>query len=432
MIMFLKYLISALIINFVEIIVYHKVAREKIRFNNLSIYYVYVIQTILVILNYTFVPNLIKVILTFFIMIVICKILFIKKKWVECINVAFVTEIIVIISEFIFALVVSLIGKYNNEFIAKIYQGQLLTNIMISILCLSISNLKISNTIFIKLTKISTSISKNILTILFGLIIITSSLLFNLTYYDYTQTIVLFINTIIIFVYFIFVFFGIRKEYKYVKVYNKYTTSLEELEEYETIINEFRIINHENENQLNTIKGFTNNKKVHEYIDEIFNNKVVKNKELLKKAMLIPSGGLRGLIYSKLVQMKNYNIDYSLSVDKSINSRLINSFSTKDMYDICQIIGVYLDNAIEEVKTYEEKNITIRFYKDSNINIEITNCINHEIKTNEIEKVGYTTKNQGHGYGLNLVNSIIKDNKMLRKENIIGKNFFTQKLIVKK
>ena len=432
MIMFLKYLISALIINFVEIIVYHKVAREKIRFNNLSIYYVYVIQTILVILNYTFVPNLIKVILTFFIMIVICKILFIKKKWVECINVAFVTEIIVIISEFIFALVVSLIGKYNNEFIAKIYQGQLLTNIMISILCLSISNLKISNTIFIKLTKISTSISKNILTILFGLIIITSSLLFNLTYYDYSQTIVLFINTIIIFVYFIFVVFGIRKEYKYVKVYNKYTTSLEELEEYETIINEFRIINHENENQLNTIKGFTNNKKVHEYIDEIFNNKVVKNKELLKKAMLIPSGGLRGLIYSKLVQMKNYNIDYSLSVDKSINSRLINSFSTKDMYDICQIIGVYLDNAIEEVKTYEEKNITIRFYKDSNINIEITNCINHEIKTNEIEKVGYTTKNQGHGYGLNLVNSIIKDNKMLRKENIIGKNFFTQKLIVKK
>ena len=432
MIMFLKYLISALIINFVEIIVYHKVAREKIRFNNLSIYYVYVIQTILVILNYTFVPNLIKVILTFFIMIVICKILFIKKKWVECINVAFVTEIIVIISEFIFALVVSLIGKYNNEFIAKIYQGQLLTNIMISILCLSISNLKISNTIFIKLTKISTSISKNILTILFGLIIITSSLLFNLTYYDYSQTIVLFINTIIIFVYFIFVVFGIRKEYKYVKVYNKYATSLEELEEYETIINEFRIINHENENQLNTIKGFTNNKKVHEYIDEIFNNKVVKNKELLKKAMLIPSGGLRGLIYSKLVQMKNYNIDYSLSVDKSINSRLINSFSTKDMYDICQIIGVYLDNAIEEVKTYEEKNITIRFYKDSNINIEITNCINHEIKTNEIEKVGYTTKNQGHGYGLNLVNSIIKDNKMLRKENIIGKNFFTQKLIVKK
>ena len=432
MIMFLKYLISALIINFVEIIVYHKVAREKIRFNNLSIYYVYVIQTILVILNYTFVPNLIKVILTFFIMIVICKILFIKKKWVECINVAFVTEIIVIISEFIFALVVSLIGKYNNEFIAKIYQGQLLTNIMISILCLSISNLKISNTIFIKLTKISTSISKNILTILFGLIIITSSLLFNLTYYDYSQTIVLFINTIIIFVYFIFVFFGIRKEYKYVKVYNKYTTSLEELEEYETIINEFRIINHENENQLNTIKGFTNNKKVHEYIDEIFNNKVVKNKELLKKAMLIPSGGLRGLIYSKLVKMKHYNIDYSLIVDKSINSRLINSFSTKDMYDICQIIGVYLDNAIEEVKTYEEKNITIRFYKDSNINIEITNCINHEIKTNEIEKVGYTTKNQGHGYGLNLVNSIIKDNKMLRKENIIGKNFFTQKLIVKK
>ena len=241
----------ALIINFVEIIVYHKVAREKIRFNDLSIYYVYVIQTILVILNYTFVPNLIKVILTFFIMIVICKILFIKKKWVECINVAFVTELIVIISEFIFALVVSLIGKYNNEFIAKIYQGQLLTNIMISILCLSISNLKISNTIFIKLTKISTSISKNILTILFGLIIITSSLLFNLTYYDYSQTIVLFINTIIIFVYFIFVFFGIRKEYKYVKVYNKYTTSLEELEEYETIINEFRIINHENENQLN-------------------------------------------------------------------------------------------------------------------------------------------------------------------------------------
>ena len=129
---------------------------------------------------------------------------------------------------------------------------------------------------------------------------------------------------------------------------------MNELEEYERIIKEYRIINHENKNQLSTIKGLTSNKKVKKYIDEILNYKDTENEMLIKQALLIPTGGLRGLIYSKLIVMKNKNINYLLNIDKKINNKLMNNITSMKMLDICQIIGVYLDNSIEAVENINE------------------------------------------------------------------------------
>lgn len=175
----------------------------------------------------------------------------------------------------------------------------------------------------------------------------------------------------------------------------------------------------------------TSNKRVREYIDEILNNKNKKNELILKQALLIPTGGLRGLIYSKLVIMKNKNINYNLHVDKKINIKLTKNISTKTMLNVCQIIGVYLDNAIEAVENLKQKNILINIYKEDDIVIEIINNKENYVDINKIDKAGYTTKEGIHGYGLSLVSKILKEDPKLINERDITKNTFKQKLIIK-
>ena len=98
----LIYIVSAMIINAGELYGYYKIAGEKFSFSNPKLYFIYFLQTALIILNYTFVSNAIKAIVTFLIITFMCKILFKHKKLIECIIIAFVTEIFMIISEFIY------------------------------------------------------------------------------------------------------------------------------------------------------------------------------------------------------------------------------------------------------------------------------------------------------------------------------------------
>ena len=261
--------------------------------------------------------------------------------------------------------------------------------------------------------------------------IICASVLFYLSNYNTNNIFTIIVNFAITIIYFVIIMMLIKKESNYNTVYNKYITTLQELEEYESIINEYRVINHENQNQLNSIKGMTSNKRVREYIDEILNNKNKKNELILKQALLIPTGGLRGLIYSKLVIMKNKNINYNLHVDKKINIKLTKNISTKTMLNVCQIIGVYLDNAIEAVENLSQKNILINIYKADDIAIEIINNKENYVDINKIDKAGYTTKEGIHGYGLSLVSKILKEDPKLINERDITKNTFKQKLIIK-
>ena len=175
----------------------------------------------------------------------------------------------------------------------------------------------------------------------------------------------------------------------------------------------------------------TKNKKLIDYINEIIKSKNSENKSLINQALLIPTGGLRGLIYSKLILMKEKSIKYSINIDKKINSKLMKNISSNEMIDICQIIGVFIDNAIEAVEKLKERVVIINVFRDENINIEIQNTYDNSIELNKIDKIGYSTKGKNHGYGLALVNRILKNNKNFSNEREVSKNLFKQKLIIK-
>ena len=427
---FIVIFISTLIMTFSEIICCHRVLNEKIDFKSFKIYLIYFISVVLIFLNYVLAANIYKVLVSFIIMMLMFFLLF-KVKFKDCFIGTVILEVMTIISELLFAVIISLFHGLDANSLAQSYQGTLFTNVMISTILIMVSILINPHLIFKKLSKLVSNITINKIILFFSFVILCSSFLFYISYYNKNETFTLIVNFAITTIYFVIVVMIIVKEHNYNVVKAKYKTTLNELEEYESIINEYRVINHENQNQLNSIKGMTSNKRVREYIDEILNNKNKKNELILKQALLIPTGGLRGLIYSKLVIMKNKNINYNLHIDKKINIKLTKNISTKTMLNVCQIIGVYLDNAIEAVENLKQKNILISIYKVDNIVIEIINNKENYVDINKVDKAGYTTKEGIHGYGLSLVSKILKEDPKLINEREITQNTFKQKLIIK-
>lgn len=424
-------LISSTITNAYEIICCYKIINKKLNLKNFTLYLSYFLLVLLISLNYMFINNLYKVILTIIIMFIVISMLF-RMNIKNSIVLTFIMELIVIFSDGIFAVVINLLQNLDNQVFIESYQGQIISNLIIGIIMTIISFTGMPSLIYKKMIKFIDTVSVYKIIISFSVIIICSSFLFYISYYNSNSAFTLIVNFLIITIYLIIILIVIMKERKYNIIYIKYINTLDELEEYENIINEYRVINHENKNQLNCIKGMTNNKKVHSYINEIMQNKQSENKEILNQALLIPTGGLRGLLYSKMVVMKNKNISYRLYVDKKINSKLIKNISSKTILDICQIIGVFIDNAIEAVENCDNKMIIVNIYKLDDIVIEIINNFTKEFDINKIDKLGYTTKDGMHGYGLSLVSKILKANSDLLNERTIKDKMFKQKLIIKK
>ena len=174
------------------------------------------------------------------------------------------------------------------------------------------------------------------------------------------------------------------------------------------------------------------NKKVVSYIDALLNENPTDDEQLFMKTLQIPSGGLRGIIYTKLLEMKEKGIIFELSVDKMITNDLAQKIDEYTLTDICRILGVFLDNSIENVLNLSEQYIMVEMYAgEGELNIDITNNYEGYVDIEKISNPGETTKGDNHGYGLALVETLVKKNKKLFHESEIVENNFIQKLKIK-
>ena len=255
------------------------------------------------------------------------------------------------------------------------------------------------------------------------------------SYRNIPITIILINNTMMVIIFIYIIIKSKLTDNKLDKVSNKYHTSITSLKEYETMIDKFRVNTHENKNELMTIRNMIKNKdkNIIEYIDALVDNKIKDNEKIMYQTSKIPEGGLRATIYSKLCVMDKYKIKYKLDISKNIRTVDLINLDEELILNICKILGVFMDNAIEAVKTLKKKEIDIELYViDNELYIDITNNFKGKIA---LDKIGYernTTKGKEHGYGLLLVNKIIKENsKYLENKKGINGNYFTQTLKIK-
>lgn len=430
----IQLLISGVIITISNVYISGKLLNKKANFKNYLTYIIISLMYLSTVLNYMYNNQYIRILTITILMALFIKMLFNEKVNKSLIS-SIVLQLIYMISEIIFALIITFVFDMNSNDIINNQFGTVLANFVISSISIVVVNIKYVNVFYQFLIKITCKIKNTQIIAAAIFISIIANVLAMINYYKVEFVYLLIFNAFMTLGCFGIVVYSLKTKNSYIEVNNKYSTTLNSLKEYEDILNKYRVSNHENKNQLLTIRNMLpkEDKKIISYIDKILENKHKDSDKAMRKTAVIPAGGLRGLIYSKVLVMDERKIHYDLDFSSSIKTvDLINKIDESTMLDICTVIGVYVDNAIDEVTNLKDKNICIEMYLDDNdLIIAISNNYAHKIDLDKLEEKGYTTKENGHGYGLPLTREIINNNNRLKNEKRISKEIFTQVLKIK-
>lgn len=432
-----KELFGTFFIAIVGIYMLSRILNKKIDYKNKNMYLGFIFIYVLTNISYMYFTNFIKLVIATIITFFGCKIIF-KDTFNRTLCATIISQIIFIISEMIFITMITIITNFDAEMLLKSFVGNIVANMGIAVISLLIINFNPVQIKAQKITSIMENTNNKMITILIVISIVVINLLLGSIYNQVDLIVLMIINTsfISLVIYAVYNNLTTRNKALIAEKKNIYYEAennalLNTLNEYERIADQHRVINHENKNQLCALKQMVENNDSEEeiigYVNKLLNDKKKSDETVLAKTKRIPSGGLQGIVYQKLMIMKKKKIKYSLNISRDLKELDFRKLGIETNVDMCKVIGVFLDNAIEEIKGMKEKIIDIELYKEeSTFCIGITNNFGKNKKWEEIDELGYSSKGEGHGYGLSLVKQILESNNRLKNERKITGKYFTQ------
>ena len=413
--------------------IWYKLLGKKIDFKDYKLYFTFLATISFILLNYYYTNFFIKILIETLILMVCNKIIF-KVNNEQVVVSTFIGQLIINISDIILLLIFVFVFRMDSSYIYSNMFGTLLGNIAVSLIAILICNLKCISSIYNKLIRVTSKI-KFFDLIFFGcLLIITVNLIFAFVYYKGNNIVSIIVNIILLLIYFYIVYKAISEKNNSMIVQAENDSLINNLQQYEDMVDRQRVDNHENKNQLLIIKNMIkkNDKDVVKYIETIVKDQMEDDEVLYTRVMTIPSGGLQGIIYQKMLVMKDEHIKFSLDVGRGVREIELNKLSMDDNYRLCKIVGVFLDNAIEESRKIDDKCIMISLFVDEgDLVIEVSNKFEGKIDVDKLDESGYTTKGDGHGYGLSLVKKILSETDVFENERSIKRNVFKQIIKIK-
>lgn len=180
------------------------------------------------------------------------------------------------------------------------------------------------------------------------------------------------------------------------------------------IYDEIRCVKHDFSNFIQALDGYIKcndmdgiKSLVYPLYKEI---KSINNQETFNPE-IINNPAVYNLILNKYNCSLNNNIEFNIEVNLDFSNINI------DTYNLCRILGILLDNAIEAAKRSEERIINIRFQNglDYKLLIVENSYDKHDIDISKIFEKGYSKKDskEGHGLGLWKVKKIIDNSENL-------------------
>lgn len=383
--------------------------------------------------NYMWLDNFLKTAALYLAVLITYRIVF-RKNILQCAISSFLTITFLAIGEVIFIILVS-----SLEFTGIISDLTFLMGAVISNLAISIFAVSLGLIIYKPVNKFIGKIrehSKVTLVITFFLLLAAmSSLFYKIYFHDIKFDIYLIFNLFLVLTLAYIAYIIIKQYYDKIKLGEEYKKYVEYSKQSEKLVNQYSISQHENKNELIIIRSMVhrNNKKLIEYLNEIISTKDNINDGWIRYLQYLPFGGLKGIIHNKICEMKENNIKVFLNISKNIVNSQLKDLTVKENAQLLKIIGVFLDNAKDAAIISVEKEVSICIYfDDGKIFFEISNTYNSEVDLSKINIAGITTKGKGRGYGLALVESLIRENKIFINETKKKDNYFVQTLKILK
>lgn len=184
------------------------------------------------------------------------------------------------------------------------------------------------------------------------------------------------------------------------------------VEMYNDVIEEslenMKIYRHDQKNILLSIGGFLENDNIVElkkyFYENIDKNESVDNKNL-DGLVNIKNRPVKGLIYAKIAKANSAQINLNINIKDEIEN-----FYIKDI-DMCKILGILIDNAIEACCGSKEKLLNIGIWNDdSEIYIIVSNSFKEKPVIHKMSEKGYSTKGSDRGLGLSIVKDLNERN----------------------
>lgn len=421
-------------INMITVLYIQKsILNKKLDFKDYRLYLGMFFLIICSIFNYIFVSGFVRIITSIIIFTIIFQFVF-REKIYTIFSISVFQQIILFIAELACAIIFSIFKINMLTLSSSSFVNLLILNIIISILAVVIYKIKfVTNTCDKLLTYLNkfNGIKKLVIVFIF---FITMNVLLMLMYFSNDNKYIVLINSIFIVMYSVIIYMLIVEKNETIKYKEQNEALLDNLSDYEKMLDYQRVSNHENKNQLLVIRSMIskNNTKALDYLDEIITEKRNDDEGLYTYAKTIPEGGLQGLVYQKMLKMKENDIKINLNVDRKIRKFNFDNIPSKTNYDLCRIVGIILDNAIEEVIKLKDREILISMYKDKDyFIIEVSNKCDTIPDLSKLDEKGYTTKTEGHGYGLCLLKEIIENNNLFINKRNVNKDIFTQIIKIK-
>ena len=229
---------------------------------------------------------------------------------------------------------------------------------------------------------------------------------------------------------FFLLFVFMKEQEEYDQLNKEFTFFINYVTELEDWIETAQLEKHEYKNSLAILRTKTKDKKVISYIDEMLVDGLKIDSAWMNEIKNLPSG-IKGLIYYKIILSKNNHIDFVVNISTNCTS-YFEKIGNKKFKNLCYLMGIYLDNAIEAAKESSKKSMALEIYVlKNNLNIVISNSYKIKPSLEKINQKGFTTKGKDHGKGLYFANKIIDRHQDIVSKQQVLNDFYVQQLIIK-
>jgi len=198
----------------------------------------------------------------------------------------------------------------------------------------------------------------------------------------------------------------------------------------DSLINDFRRLKH---SYANTIYGFygyiqeNDLKGLKAYYNEVADEAKRMDSSLLLALQRIKVYAVFGLLWNKINEAESRGIEVGIRVTNEVRE------VGMKLTDLCEVLGNYLDNAIDAASASEIKKMNINLTDDEGyLTISVENTYEGTVDVKEIQKKGYSTKGNGRGFGLSITNQILSGYANVLHNTFAEDGLFKQELVIKK